>query len=103
MVGSSNTGGLLLAAFRAGKTEEIRWTEIRLGDLVITVAEDAMKAQIGDRNGVRLPVSYAEAVTICRELGCISPTQAICDAMFAQAKAQLNFVPLVRTDATRRR
>ena len=45
-----------------------------------------MKAPLGDRTGVRLPVSYAEAVTICRELECIAPTQQIADAMFAQAR-----------------
>src|SRR5215213_1158756 len=93
----SKTGGLLLSAFRAGQTEEIRWVEVQVGDLVITVAEDAMKAPLGDQKGVRLPVSYAEAVAICRELGCIPPTQAMCDAMFSQAKAKLHFVPLVRT------
>lgn len=97
--GSAKTRGLLLSAFQAKQTEPICWTEIKLGDLVVTVAEDAMKAPLGDRTGVRLPISYAESITICRELGCIVPTQQIADAMFAQAKAQLNFVPLVRTAA----
>jgi hypothetical protein len=92
-------GGLLLEAFKAGKIEEIRWTEIKVGDLVITVAEDALKAKLGDREGVRLPVTYLETLAICRELDCIAPTQAICDAVFAQAKAQLTLVPLVRTAA----
>jgi hypothetical protein len=89
----------LLAAFQAKQTEEICWTEIKVGDLLVTVAEDAMKAPLGGRAGVRLPVSYAEAMAICRELECVAPTQEIADAMFAQAKAQLNFVPLVRTAA----
>ena len=67
--------------------------------LVVTVASDAMKARLNDKTGVRLPVSYEEAVTICAELECISPTQRICDAMFQQAKAQLTAVPLVLTAA----
>jgi N-acetylmuramoyl-L-alanine amidase len=97
--GSSRSGGLLLAAFRAGQTEEINWTEVTVGDLVITVAADAMKATLNGRSGVRLPVSYADTVTICRELGCVAPTQAMCDAMFAQARSQLALVALVRTAA----
>ncbi|MEO7329013.1 MAG: hypothetical protein ABI193_10570, partial [Minicystis sp.] len=97
--GSTKTGGMLLAAFRAGQTEEITWIDLSVGDLTVTVAADAMKGPVADRAGVRLPVSYAEAVLLCRELGCISPTQAIADAMFARADSQLTFVPLVRTAA----
>jgi hypothetical protein len=97
--GSSKSAGLLLAAFRAGQTEEIAWTEVTVGDLVITVAADAMKACLNDRTSVRLPVSYADTIAICRELGCVAPTQAMCDAMFAQARSQLALVALVRTAA----
>jgi hypothetical protein len=91
----SKTGGLLLAAFQAGKTEPLEWVQVTVGHLVVTVSRDAMKAQLGDRKGVRLPVSYAEAVEICRALDCVSPTEAICNAMFEQAKVQLGCVPLV--------
>jgi len=89
----------LLSAFRAGQTEELTWVDVPVGDLIITVACDAMKGPLGDRTGVRLPVTYEEAVAICRELGCVMPTQAICDAMYTQAKARLDHVPLVRTAA----
>lgn len=93
------TGGLLRKAFLAGQTHEICWTEVTVGDLVITVASDALKVDLGDRRGVRLPVSYADTVAICRELGCVAPTVGIADAMFAQARHKLGFVPLVRTAA----
>lgn len=96
---SAKTGGLLLQAYQNGEIEEIRWVEVTLGDLVITVASDAMKAPLNDRGFVRLPVTYKETIEICRDLECIAPTQAMCDAIFAQAKSQLNFVPLVRTAA----
>ncbi len=96
---SAKTGGLLLQAYQNGETEEIRWVDVKLGDLIVTVASDAMKAQLNDRGFVRLPVTYKETIEICRDLECIAPTQAMCDAMFAQAKSQLNFVPLVRTAA----
>lgn len=96
--GQEKTGGLLVAAFRAGKTDPLSWIEIPCGDLLITVAQDAMKATLRDRNGVRLPVTYRESVELCRELGCISPTKEMADAMFNHG-AQLNFVPLVQTAA----
>jgi GH25 family lysozyme M1 (1,4-beta-N-acetylmuramidase) len=92
--GGTKVGGLLIEAFRAGKTKEIVWTEVTVDDLVITVASDAMKADVGARAGVRLPVSYQETISICAALGCVAPTQAMCDAMFAQARAQLGFVAL---------
>ncbi len=91
--------GLLLAAFEAGQVEEIVWTEVAVGDLVVTAAADALKAPLGDLTGVRLPVSYAETISICARMECVAPTQAICDAMFAAAKPQLGLVALVRTAA----
>jgi hypothetical protein len=91
--GQDDAGGLLLAAFQAGEVD-IQWTNVTVDDLIVTVASDAMKATINGRAGVRLPVTYKEAVVICAALGCVSPTQRICDAMFAQAKAQVNAVEL---------
>lgn len=96
--GNEKAGGLLLAAFRAGTTEPLSWVDIPCGDLIITVAQDAMKGPVRDQTGVRLPVTYAEAVELCREMNCVSPTKEMADAMFAHA-LQLNFVPLVRTAA----
>lgn len=94
---TERAGGLLLAAFRDGKTEPLSWIDLPVGDLLVTVATDAMKARTRDRNGVRLPVTYIEVVELCRALGCITPTKEIADAMFSLANSQLNFVPLVRT------
>ena len=88
-------GGLLISAFRSGKTAPLSWVEIPCGDLLVTVANDAMKASVRGHDGVRLPVTYNEAVELCRELECVSPTQEMADAMFAHA-VQLNFVPLVQ-------
>ncbi len=96
---SAKTGGLLFNAFQNGQLDEIWWVDVALGDLVISVASDALKAPLNDRPFVRLPVNYRETIEICRDLECIAPTQAMCDAMFAQAKSQQNFVPLVRTPA----
>jgi len=95
LTGTAKAGGLLLEAFQAGATDEIVWVDVAVGDLVVTVASDAMKATLGDRAGVRMPVSYEEAIAICKQLECVAPTQPICDAVFAQAKAQLGCVALV--------
>lgn len=95
---TSQAKGLLLSAFREGKTDEITWADVTVGDLVVQVASDAMKATVNGQPGVRLPVSYEDAVALCAELDCVSPTQAMCDAMFAQAKAQLNYAPLPATN-----
>lgn len=92
-------GSLLLSAFKARKTEELTWTEVTVGDLVVTVACDAMKGPLGDTECVRMPVTYEETIAICKELGCVVPNQRIADAMYAQAKVQLNFVPLVWSTA----
>jgi len=97
--GSQKAGGLLLSAYRSGAAEGLAWIEIPFGDLIITVATDAMKGPVGDLQGVRLPVSYNEAIELCRELDCISPTKEIADAMFTHAATQLACVPLVRTAA----
>lgn len=96
---ASRSGGLLVNAFNAGALEEIHWVDVTVGDLIVTVASDALKAKVNDREHVRLPVSYKETVSLCRSLGCVPPTKAIADAMFAQAKVQCNFVGLVRTAA----
>lgn len=97
--GSGKTGGLLLKALEDGSAEEIAWTTVTLDGLVLTVAADAMKGSLGGVSGVRLPVSYRETVLACRRLGCVAPTEAMANAMFAQARPQTSFVPLVRTAA----
>ncbi|MFT3764736.1 MAG: N-acetylmuramoyl-L-alanine amidase [Minicystis sp.] len=91
MMTANNTKahGLLLRAFREGALEPISWVDVTVGDLIVTVASDALEAPLGDQASLRLPVSYQDAIEICRGLDCVSPTLGIFDAMFAQAKAQL--------------
>lgn len=99
MKGTDKTGGLLFRALEEGSAEDIAWTEITLDGLILTVAADAMKGSLSGKSGVRLPVSYRETVMACRRLGCVAPTEAMANAMFAQARPQTSFVPLVRTAA----
>lgn len=94
---SSPAAGLLRRAFEAGATEPLAWVDIAVGELTVTVAADAMKAPLLGASGVRLPVSYRDSVALCRALGCVAPDRAICDAMFAQARPQLDHVGLVAT------
>lgn len=105
LTGSSPAKGLLVDAFHSGATEPLAWVEVKVRDLIVTVAADAMKAPLLGRAGVRLPVTYAETVALCRALGCVAPDVAICDAMFAQAAAPIGYVGLVKNqdDAKRMR
>jgi len=96
---SSPAGGLLVRAFEAGATEALAWVDVAAGPLTVSVAADAMKAPLLGDAGVRLPVSYKETVALCRALGCVAPDRATCDAMFAQARPQLDHVGLVATAA----
>ena len=93
------TGGLLRAALDAGTADPITWTDVLVGDLRVTVASDAIKASAGGRDHVRLPVTYAEQVAIMATNGWISPTKAIADAMYKQAKVRLVYVGLVMKPA----
>lgn len=97
------SGGLLAAAFEAGRTAPLQWVEVTVGALIVTVASDAMKAPLLGREWVRLPVSYRESIGICRALDCVAPTRPICDAMFSQAKARLDHVGLVFDKKTEKR
>lgn len=100
---SSPAGGLLVAAYDRGETLPLSWVEVRVRDLIVTVASDAMKATVLGRAGVRLPATYEESVRLCRALGCVAPDVAICNAMFAQAAAPIGYVGLVKTSADERR
>lgn len=91
------TSGLLHGAYFCGHAEPIEWVDIEWSGLVVTVASDAMKAACGDRPSIRLPVTYSEQVQILRHLGCVSPTKALADALYASATAKLHAVGLVRT------
>ncbi len=81
------SSGLLLAAAERGELDTIQWTEIDAGGgLLVTVSNDALKATIPEvERPIRLPVSYAETIVICNALGCLPPTQAVSDAIWAAA------------------
>jgi len=76
--------GLLLEAHRRGELEPIVMTEIPVPALgvIVTVALDALRAKIDGRS-LRLPVTYAEQREIARDLGMLSPTKEIVDAVWA--------------------
>ncbi len=93
----SKAGGLLVAAFQDSRLDEITWVDVTVNDIVVTVASDAVKAPLGDVTGVRLPLSYAETIDVCKAMGCVTPSLLICEAMLKQAKAQLLAVGLVMT------
>jgi hypothetical protein len=93
------SGGLLLAAAQAGTLAPLRWKPIDAGQgLTITVSTDALKAAVPECDRpVRLPVSYAETIVICRMLGAIPPTAAFSDAIWRAADARPQPVALVHT------
>ena len=98
------SGGLLLAAAERGELAPIQWTEIDAGGgLVVTVSCDALKARIPEvERPLRLPVSYAETIVICRALGCLPPTRAVSDAIWSAAAVIVSPRALVRTMADTR-
>ena len=81
------SGGLLLAAAERGELDVVQWTEIDAGNgLRVTVSNDALKARIPEvERPIRLPASYAATIVICRALGCLPPTAAVSDAVWAAA------------------
>lgn len=81
------SGGLLLSAAERGELDEIQWTEIDAGGgLLVTVSNDALKARIPEvERPIRLPASYDETIVICKALGCLPPTRAISDSIWAAA------------------
>lgn len=88
---SRSSGGLLLAAVLAGEHVPPTWAELDLpGGLTVCVATDALRALIPESDTpLRLPASYAETIAICRELGCLPPTAAISDAVWAAAAVRV--------------
>lgn len=84
----ASAGGRLLSAAQAGKLDPINWATIRLGDLDVEVAADALSAE-----GVRWPVTFNESIEIARALGAILPTKAIADAMVANAAVRIEAMP----------
>jgi hypothetical protein len=98
------SGGLLLAAAERDELGPIQWTEIDAGGgLVVTVSNDALKARIPEvERPIRLPASYADTIVICKALGCLPPTAALSDAIWAAAAVIVPPHALVRTMADAR-
>ena len=92
-----SAGGILRAAADAGTLAPIDWVEVDVGDgLTVTTSADALKASIPEVDRpLRLPVSYQEAVEICRANQWVVPTQAVSDAIWRAAKVRVPPVPLV--------
>lgn len=99
-VRSGAAGGLLLRAIREDKHEPIQWVDLPVGDLIVTIARDAVAARVGEST-LRLPVSYADTVEACHILGCVAPTKEIVDAAYEASTrdGRLVFHGLVRTKA----
>jgi hypothetical protein len=98
------SGGLLLAAAERGELAPIQWTAIDVGGgLVVTVANDALKARIPElERPIRLPASYTETIAVCNALECLPPTQAVSDAIWANAAVIVAPRALVITEADAR-
>jgi hypothetical protein len=92
-------GGLLLAAAQENQLAPIHWVIVDAGDgLSITVSADALKAFVPDANRtLRLPVSYAETIQICRLLHCLPPTAAFSDAIWRATAVHPQPIGLVNT------
>jgi hypothetical protein len=87
--------GLLPKALKKdGATNPALWVEIPVKNILVQVASDAISMPFKDRDAVRMPVSYAETVSICFDNGWVPPTKAICDAMYKAAKVKLVAVTL---------
>jgi hypothetical protein len=101
---SRSSGGLLLAAVLAGEHVPPTWADVELpGGLTICVATDALRAAIAESSTpIRLPASYSETIAICRALGCLPPTAAISDAIWAASAVHVAPHGLVFSDADAR-
>jgi hypothetical protein len=93
--------GLLMKAHAAKKIDPFKWFEVSVGKLKVKVATDAWKSTLEGQDGVRLPVTYNEAITICREKEWVMPTKSIADAMWKAAKFPLLAVTLDSSDETK--
>lgn len=89
----SEAGGLLIRAIRAGQHERITWTPIRVEDITVIMAADAVRARVGGE-ALRLPITYAEQIEAARAIGAISPSKTIIDAAYRQSDPKAPFVGL---------
>ncbi|MDC0746680.1 hypothetical protein [Polyangium mundeleinium] len=85
-IATGHAGGYLMQGLRDDVYAAIRWLEVPVGDLVVTMAADAVQAfvPVASWRPLRLPVSYADTVEACRVVGdCVAPNQEIVDAAYA--------------------
>lgn len=94
----SEAGGLLIRAIRAGQHERITWTPIRVEDITVIMAADAVRARVGGE-ALRLPITYAEQIEAARIIGAVSPTKEIIDAAYRQSDPRVPFVGLTKDTA----
>ncbi|MDI1451310.1 hypothetical protein [Polyangium sp. 6x1] len=95
----ADVGGLLVALAEQDRVELPAWVPVQIGDLVVEVSADALRAQVAylDESGklveaaLRVPCSYGDQITLARRLGAISFWPALWEATFRAA--QLKVVP----------
>ena len=62
-------------AWKAGKVDNFAWVPLKVGDYTLEVAPDCLSV-----NGVRLPVSFADTLAICKGQDMVPNTKLICEA-----------------------
>lgn len=82
---STSTSGLLARAFADGTVATIMFEPVEVDGLRVMVATEPARAPV-DGELLRLPVSYAEQVAICREHGWVSPWLELCPAWYKAAR-----------------
>lgn len=89
----ASAGGLLRKAVDTGQLEAPVWVTVEWDGLLLQVGAHALRARVGDAL-LRLPVTYAETLAICKKLGFCPPTSAISDAVWSAATVRVAPVPL---------
>lgn len=91
----ASSGGLLRKAVLAGAYEPPQWVEIPFKGLLVRVGAHTLRANVGG-SLLRLPVSYADVITICNALHWVPPTAKLSDAIFEAATVRIAPKGLVR-------
>lgn len=71
-------------AWREGKVDNFAWVPLTVGDYQLEVSPDCLAV-----NGIRLPVSFADVVAICKSQDMVPNTKAVCDARWAQGDKRI--------------
>lgn len=93
LIPTMKSGGLLLKAVEMGAFEQPIWHDVPYGDLIVKVGAHALRANVGGRL-LRLPVSYCDAIQICKKLGWIVPNAELCDAIWEASTMRIGHVPM---------